>query len=724
MERLQIYPLGENPKGKNYIFFAAHPADKDRGMETLWEDLSQFSDNSVIWHDATPNKPCDAAFWEALGLLPIRVVVVWVTRRLMERSAPFIKKLILYAQERDIRILPLVQELEMDSAYQDLFGAIQYLSAVDMDPTAVPYARKLELFLLDVLTDTETFQRVRNAFAGYIFMSYRKKDRILANKLMKMIHTYPAFRDIAIWYDEFLVPGESFDSAIRESMNSCDLFALLVTHHLLEPHNYVLKTEFPEAKAAGLRILPVQMGQTDQGALRTEFKGIPQKVNGQDYQALEAALYENLAHLLRETPTDPAHDYLIGLAYWNGIDVEMNRKLGEELITKAAKAGETGAMCTLANIYKQRAESILSGASAVTYWERYLQIMEHLYKDTQAEHIALNIAQACLRLNDLECLARGKPSKALHYCSRAKELLMNLTLTPQTAPVFDMLVNTYGTAACTLASAELHEQAKEEFEAGVALCDDIYAQSKDPVFLYKKCLLYTRQATTMRVARVPKVGRSMRVCNQCKEIAEELLVCDPVYGHRALRDLWEEYGEIHTALGNDADAAKARGEMLSQAEKAAKASAHWLDWYVYITALDEIGEQYLNRGDYRVAALYYDRIAEACDRIKQEQIPEPVQQGFLKAKVNLGQSLIHIDKREEAEKVIAEIYPVVKQIMDTTADPDDQYRCAAVLMLWGVSANDIELIAQAKALLTPILRMRPEEKEYQHLMTKIKEVLS
>ena len=51
---------------------------------------------------------------------------------------------------------------------------------------------------------------------------------------MKLIHQNPECRDIAIWYDEFLIPGESFKDNIDKMLQSSKLFTLLVTPSLLK----------------------------------------------------------------------------------------------------------------------------------------------------------------------------------------------------------------------------------------------------------------------------------------------------------------------------------------------------------------------------------------------------------------------------------------------------------------------------------------------------------
>ena len=46
---------------------------------------------------------------------------------------------------------------------------------------------------------------------------------------MKKIHSLDCARDTAVWYDEFLVPGEKYDGAIKAAFEKSSLFALAVT---------------------------------------------------------------------------------------------------------------------------------------------------------------------------------------------------------------------------------------------------------------------------------------------------------------------------------------------------------------------------------------------------------------------------------------------------------------------------------------------------------------
>ena len=98
------------------------------------------------------------------------------------------------------------------------------------------------------LFDEELVKKVKEAFEAYIFLSYRKKDTYYANIVMNAIHENDFARDIAIWFDEFLVPGEDFNDSIDEVLKKSELFALVVTPSIIEKDNYVMRVEYPNAK--------------------------------------------------------------------------------------------------------------------------------------------------------------------------------------------------------------------------------------------------------------------------------------------------------------------------------------------------------------------------------------------------------------------------------------------------------------------------------------------
>ena len=97
------------------------------------------------------------------------------------------------------------------------------------------------------------------------------------------IPSYEFCRDIAIWYNEFLIPGETFDEAIQKAMTNSNLMTISVTLSLLEESNYIMEHEFPDAKALKLPIIPVIFSPTDREALKKNYENIPEPIDSFNY---------------------------------------------------------------------------------------------------------------------------------------------------------------------------------------------------------------------------------------------------------------------------------------------------------------------------------------------------------------------------------------------------------------------------------------------------------
>ncbi len=343
---------GASPKGKARVYFTCHPDDFDPYFETICEDIFQHSD-CAVYYTANMSSALSPEEME-LELGHMALFVVPVTYKLLVQPCRTMDLEIPFAKEHHIPILPLMQEPDLIDIYSagDKFGTMQYFEPGSNDITSIPYAEKLKKYLDSVLLDDDTAARIRAAFAAYIFLSYRKKDRKLANELMRSIHSDPKFRDIAIWYDEFLIPGESFDKSIEKAIKDSSVFSMLVTPNILEEGNYIQTTEYPIARSEGVPILPVESLETDKNALEKQFEGIPAVVDGKNKDALADGLSKTLGSRNKQAaPDDAQHSYLIGLAYLDGVDVETDRERGASMIADAAEKGCKDAMAKLRDMY-------------------------------------------------------------------------------------------------------------------------------------------------------------------------------------------------------------------------------------------------------------------------------------------------------------------------------------------------------------------------------------
>ena len=312
--------------------------------------VDAFQNVAFFYED--PEK--DPMPWEELSgrLSDMQLIIMPVSARLLFKENRAVREILPFANEKHIPVLPIMFDTGLDDRFQEIFGDLQYLMPENRDATAIPFEQKLEKYLEGVLVGSEMAQRVRDAFDAYIFLSYRKKDRFYAQELMRMIHKSDRYRDIAIWYDEYLVPGENFNDAIRSALEKGRLFALVVTPSLLEKDNYVMLHEYPAAKESGKPILPAQMVKTDREKLEACYKEIPDSVDVRDGKSWEQAAVRYFRELaVTEKRDDPQHNFLIGLAYLDGIDVEVDSRKAEELIIGAANEGLTEAMEKLVAMY-------------------------------------------------------------------------------------------------------------------------------------------------------------------------------------------------------------------------------------------------------------------------------------------------------------------------------------------------------------------------------------
>ncbi|MBR5449675.1 MAG: tetratricopeptide repeat protein, partial [Clostridia bacterium] len=361
---------------KPRVYFTCHPLDFKRSFDEITDSILDAQGNCAIYYTADMTAVDEEMYTDAT-LGGMNLFVIPVSFRLLTDGCRAFERDLTFAKERNIPILPIMLEDGIDELYSSpaAFGERQYLSPYSTDTTGLAYGEKLQKYLSSVLVGTELAERVRAAFDAYVFLSYRKKDRAYADRLMRIIHANPRLRDVAIWYDEFLTPGESFRENIFKILDRADLFALLVTPSLLEDGNFVMTEEYPAAKESGKPILPMEMAQTDRGALSERYTDIPDPINPSDDGLLDEEMSDLLFGLATEKNNSQEHNFLIGLAYLDGIDVEVNREMALELITSAAEAGLGEAMEKLYEMY-YGGDGVALDYRAALYWLERLYALE------------------------------------------------------------------------------------------------------------------------------------------------------------------------------------------------------------------------------------------------------------------------------------------------------------------------------------------------------------
>lgn len=395
-----------SPKGKPRVYFTCHPADLEEYLKKVCGDIFKTQDCAVYFTEDMSAELTNENNLADLGRM--NLFVIPVTRRLLTEKNRAADHDLPFALERHIPVLPIMMEPGLDALYSrpDRFGDLQYVNPYSYDASEISYDEKLKKYLASVLISDELASRVRKAFDAYIFLSYRKTDRAHANELMRLIHAQPEFRDIAIWFDEFLTPGESFQENIQRILESSELFALLVTPNLLEKPggrpNYVMGEEYPAAMRLGKPVFPAEMEKTDPHALREYFRNIPSPVDIRSDAEFRSRLIETLNRAaIAENNADPEHNFLIGLAYLDGIDVEVNVERAAELITGAAEKNYIPAAKKLVSMYSAGYGVKTDIDKAVKWQQRIVDLLEDKAEDLMTEASAFELLEEGYELGEL-----------------------------------------------------------------------------------------------------------------------------------------------------------------------------------------------------------------------------------------------------------------------------------------------------------------------------------
>lgn len=372
-------------RGKPRVYLTCHPEDVSMAVPLILGDILRHA-NCAVWRDARMDGPYELRELQDC-LDQMQLLVLAVTSKFLYTPSRARDVELKYALSHHIPVLAIMLESGLAVEFNRVTETqIQVVDRYVTDPTATPYEEVLDNYLQSVLIGDELAERVRDAFDAYVFLSYRKKDRRHAQRLMHLIHENRQFRDIAIWYDEFLVPGENFNDAIRDAFDKSGLFALAVTPNLLESDNYVMRVEYPlahkrQTQQGDLEIVPVEMYEIDRGDPRTDrqqlkvaYEDIPAVQDEHRTPEMNAALLDALERIAKkENDGSAQHRFFIGLAYLNGIDVEIDHARALELIRSAA---EDAAPCfdatqKLVDMYRTGDGVAMDGREAIR-WQRRL----------------------------------------------------------------------------------------------------------------------------------------------------------------------------------------------------------------------------------------------------------------------------------------------------------------------------------------------------------------
>lgn len=370
----------------------------------------------------------------------VSLFVVFSAQRFLSEKSGYLKNFTKRITEANIPILPVFSGRISAESNKDFFGTIQYLSMVEPDKTALPFEVKLKNTLNSLLIPDQLEQTIRNAFAANVFVSYRKKNRKEAQKLMSLVHQNPKCRDIAFWYDEFLIGSERFPEAIQTAITDSDLFLISVTPDALSEGNYILKEELPYASMIEKPLLAAESFSTN----AEEFYEVVGKKYG-----LKLYRLDEIAELLKctlftgdyEPDESPTHLYFIGLAYLNGYLTEKNMSRAIELIQTAANSDLPEAVRKMADMYIYGQGVAMNYPCAVKWLDRVILLLEKSFRD-EADHSYRNksyheLISALFSAGQL-CSMSEDADLAETYYARAISILDEINANSKEAPLYGL----------------------------------------------------------------------------------------------------------------------------------------------------------------------------------------------------------------------------------------------------------------------------------------------
>jgi len=628
-----------NPKGKPRVYFACHPEDFEMTFNRISDQILQKQNCTIYFHESSLVLQEDE-LKDALSQMQL-VVIPITTKFLIEENQAY-KSVYKIAKKSNIPVLPIMQEKNIEVLFNEKCGDIQYLEEFVSDPTAIGYEEKLEKFLNSVLISDELAEKIRNAFDAYIFLSYRKKDRKYAQELMRLIHKNDFCRDIAIWYDEFLVPGENFNDAIADALKKSKLFALVVTPNLVNEENYVMTTEYPMAKERNMLILPAESVTTDKEELRSKFTDIPDCTDAHDEKMLSDSMLQAVKALAIESnDSSPKHNFFIGLAYLSGIDVEVDYNRALSLIKSAAEAGLIEAKEKLVSMYEngigvkrdcfqamkwqyevvenyyetyfnnpsqQVLEEVIFAvhtlahaclnASVLDHAQDHFTTMMELVEDLAEYDVTISYEKKIDALNGLYrvCLAKGEYEKAGEYIVEILDILENhLTYQDATKAMY------YSNAGLSYYFEQNTQLAKEYYNRAIEYLDA--CEDKDIDYLIIKTRVYINMGTLMLSLKnydsaIENYDIALQTSEEVNKIANDKYVDDIFTCYASL-------GYVYFSMGNLEQMDIVLKKFFNKIYKEFKGEKRttWLSNKAELQNL--IGQLYWKRGEFDIAEKHY-----------------------------------------------------------------------------------------------------------------------
>ena len=355
-----------DPSGKINVFFCSDLRDCSCYFEQVKNEIWRMFPEVAIWN-YDEREEITSLQLLLQDVCKMSLIIVPITKNFIEGNS-IAKTLILpYVIEHHVSVLPLMLEKSVENEFNNICNNLQYLSKLEIPDR---YNVELRKYLESTFNDEESEleKQIDMEFSLRLFISYRKIDKIYVEQIQEKIYNDNKLRDIAVLYDDYLVPGECFDIGLENMIKQCDVFILLVTPNIWKENNYVLTKEYPLALKKHKKIIPIQMLATDTEKMKKYFKRVVKDIISFSEISSFSNVLQKQKIYIPELNNNSKHLYLIGNAYLKGYKVpkKFDRAIG--LIERAANKGYEAAYQKMILIY-QNNYFMAKDRKKVIYWE-------------------------------------------------------------------------------------------------------------------------------------------------------------------------------------------------------------------------------------------------------------------------------------------------------------------------------------------------------------------
>ena len=387
-----------------------HPADIDSMRYVAGDILIRLSCDAYIPSADTPPTMDDLR----ILLDDASLAAFVVSRRFLFEDNLARQTILDMAKEAHTRLLFVQMDEGIEQDFDHICGPYQLLRAADKDyPDALTSFIDGKVSPYKLIMSPDDARLYNSLLRKRGFISYRKKDRALLSRLVERVRACPQLVDVALWFDDALVPGEDYNEQIERELDRADFVLFMVTPAFMEKGNYVLEREYPQAVAAGKPFVAVATHNVDGAALAEAYPQLGACVSWDEPGAVEAALRA-------ATGTDEAHSpsprqkYLLAREYSIGERTERNSRLSHRLYLESAEEGDAWAMARLAADYNEGVVLPKDPAEARKWCERAVPGFVELMRATAAEgqntgliaqtlsNLASQLARDCVEKRDYD----------------------------------------------------------------------------------------------------------------------------------------------------------------------------------------------------------------------------------------------------------------------------------------------------------------------------------